>query len=281
MSFLVEKYDYLLQAFIAYMTVLEELCIHINTELASYSLQISDGEGFIENRNKVIFSLKNYATSSNIAPQETWACPGAVGSNLKTLTLIDTVNQAKDTFKKAAEACKEVHSSSPTKRIRDFLAKQGYGHIKLKQVYRHIRYVRHSPRRIAWSQGKAYSHLRMTVHEAYNSISKVGQGDNIDVQIDKLNQLALSEKLVKRRAMKPYWIVNIASYPNNEGKVSNQKIATSLPLFYLYSHLHVPEVCFGKKAKRSENIKRSDQQVENLPFLKSISVYRYKDKFKK
>ena len=44
---------------------------------------------------------------------------------------------------------------------------------------------------------------------------RAGQGEHINIQLAKLDLLNSENKLVKRRNMKPYWVVNITGYDIN------------------------------------------------------------------
>lgn len=262
-------------AFAHLVACLNTLCLHLYDELAHYPLWVMHDQEFVPDRDKLMYALKHFALSHHIAPQETWVCPGAVACNTHTLQLIHHVNQAKDDLRHAADAYKAAAQSNSTQPIRDLLATHGYGRVKLKQVYRHIRAIPYHPARIAWTKGKAYAHRIITREEARDALLKTGRGENIDIQLAKLSLLKPTDKLVKRRNMKPYWVVNITHYQG--GETRHHKLATSLPLFYLHDTTSaLPTVCFSKKSNRGNTTVRADKQVEDVPFLKSISAYRYK-----
>lgn len=273
MTYVFEHYEAIVGAFEHLRSCLNALCRHIHDDLKHYPVWVEKGGVFHSDRDRLIYALKHFAPTPGIAPQSTWVCPGAVGCNHTTITLIQAVNQAKDDFKAVAERYRCDKKANPTKAVREVLAKKGYGWTKLKQICRHIHYVDYSPNRVAWTKGKAYSQVVITPEQARKELLKVGRGEHIDIQLAKLDMLSPHEKLVKCRAMKPYWVVNVAR--RLDGQLHNQKLATSLPLFFLYDKMaHAPIVCFSHRADNRRV--RSDKLIEDEPFLKSIKVYRYK-----
>jgi hypothetical protein len=273
-----EHYENIISAFEGLLSALNSLCLHIHDDIRSFPVSIADNEGlFISDRDRVIYALKQFEPNVDLSPQETEPFPGAVGCTQKTFQLIDTVNAKKDALKLSAQAYKKKFKANPTKPVRDILLKNGFGSLRLKQVYRHIHYVNDHPERIAWTKVKAYMNIVITVQEAQEALLKAGQGEHIDIQLAKLSMLRQNTKLVKRREIKPCCAVNLTSHDTN-GKAHHQKITTALPVFYLFdADKEAPTVCFSEKATRGAGSTRSDKKSEDQPFLKSINVYRYKD----
>lgn len=273
-----EHYEHIIDAFEGLLSKLDKLCLHIQDDLKNYPAVISnDQEGFMLNHNRVIYALKHFEPNLDLSPQSTESFPGAVGCVKKTILLIDAVNKAKDALKRSAETYRTVFKANPTRPIREILMKNGFGPLNLKQVYRHIHYVDYHPIRIAWTKVKAYTNVIISPEQAREALFKVGQGKHINIQLNKLSQLSPDTKLVRRRSIKPCSAVNVSSI-DEAGEKRYQKITTSLPIFYLLDKKQaLPDICFSVKASRGEGSVRSDKKVENEPFLKSISVYRYQD----
>lgn len=262
-----------------FMTLLQTLdaCnAHIQNDLNELPLWIDNGTGeFIKNRNKLIFALGNFGPTQGLSPQETFKCPGVVAGTQATLALIDQLNHVKSTFKELVRACQQSTEQDSTKFVRDTLARAGYPGIKLKQVFRHISYINYHPRRIAWTKGKHTTSKQLSKQASEKLLEKAGQGLHIEIQKVKLSGLHHQTKLIKHRAIKPGWVVNIGAFKENNCS-AYEDIRTALPLFYLHDQqLPNPIVCFSKP--RAENRKmRIDKQIESVAFLPSISVYRYK-----
>jgi len=255
---------------------LEQLNAHIKCDLSELPLWVdNDAEVFVRNRDKVIFALANFGPTQGLSPQETFKRPGVVAGTPKTLALIDKVNQAKSTFKELVRACQQSTQQDITKFVRGALAHAGYPAIKLKQVFRHIIYIAYHPRRIAWTKGKHTTSKQLSKQASEKLLDQAGQGLHIEIQKVKLSGLHHQTKLIKHRAIKPGWVVNIGSFKENNCS-AYEDIRTALPLFYLHNQqLPNPIVCFGKLRVQNRKM-RVDKQIESVAFLPSISVYRYK-----
>ena len=262
--------------FTALLQALDSFNAHIQTELNKLPLWVDNGaEVFVRNRDKVIFALANFSPTQGLSPQETFKCPGVVAGTAQTLMLIDRLNQSKSSFKELVRVCQQSTQQDITKFVRDTLAHAGYPGIKLKQVFRHINYINYHPRRIAWTKGKHTTSKQLSKHASEKLLDKAGQGLHIEIQKVKLNGLHAETKLIKHRAIKPGWVVNIGSFKENNCS-AYEDIRTALPLFYLHDQqLPNPIVCFSKLRAKNRKI-RIDKQIESVAFLPSISVYRYK-----
>jgi len=250
------------------------LCLHVYEQLESYPLWVLEEGGFKHHRDRVIYALKLLTQKIDVGKQETWSCPGVVACNKETALLIQNVNQLKIQFKKLVQDLKKQHHTQDTKIVRDLLATKGHSGLKLKHVYRQIKYIPHQPCRVAWSKGKAYTSVILSKEQAYHALLKAGEGINIDIQLMKLDLLNPNEKLVKRIPIKSPWIANITHRTN--GNTYYQKIVTSLPIFYLDQNKDkLPIICCAKSNHR-RSTRRSDQKIEEKPFLESIHAYRYK-----
>ncbi|MEN9450555.1 MAG: hypothetical protein RJA83_1173 [Pseudomonadota bacterium] len=249
---------------------------HIQNQLGELPLWVDNGaEVFVRNRDRVVFALANFSPTPGLSPQETFKCPGVVAGTSQTLALIDKVNQAKTTFKELVRVCQQSAEQDMTKFVRDSLARAGYPGVKLRQVFRHIIYIDYHPRRIAWTKGKHTTSKQLSKQASEKLLDKAGQGLHIEIQKIKLSGLDHQTKLIKHRAIKPGWVVNIGAFKENNCS-AYEDIRTALPLFYLHDQqLANPIVCFAKP--RVQNRKtRIDKQIETVAFLPSISVYRYK-----
>lgn len=270
----------IITAFEAVETCLNTLCLHIHDTLQDYPLYVDkDNRELVSEPDLVIYALKHLKPTPGLSPQQTFACMGAVGCTLDTLTLIDTVNAAKDNFRRIIDTY--LKQLSPTKRdttiIRDILARHGHPSIKLKQVYRHIKYLTYHPRKISFTQVAHSTHKPVTRPMAEKLLHEVGEGKHIEVQLAKISLLGPQDKLIIRRDIHDCWLVNVATFKNNEGRSTFSKIWTSMPLFYVLDEkLPYPHVSFSNRYDKHKKGPRADKMLEDKPFLTSISAYRYK-----
>jgi len=274
-----DDYTAVVEQFKGVLTTLNRLCEHIQEKLTEYPIWIDNEQGaFVTNRRKAVQALQYLTFVSGLQPNETYACPGVVGSTKQTLALIDRVNQAKDDFKAISHTYLDKQPMCPnkTKLIRRILTLSGYSRISLKHAYRHLTYLSYHPRRIAWTRAKSGSYVIINRQKAQELLYKIGKGKHIDVQLDKLNHLKKNEKLVIFHEIKHGWYVNVASFKNREGLSAMQKIRCALPIFYLHNEkLSPPEVCFSTKINRDIKSHRVNKKIQDIPFLNSINAYRY------
>ena len=262
------------------LKLISKLNRHIQIDLKGLPLWVDNGvDGFESNRSKVMLALGNFSPTPGLSPQETFKCPGAVASTLTTLDLIEAVNTAKNAFKALVRLCHQEMQQDVSKFVRDTLAHAGYPSIKLKQVFRHIAFITYHPRRISWTKGKHTTSKLLSKQASEEMLIKAGQGEHIEIQRVRLNNLDYKAKLVQHRCIKPIWVVNVASFKENK-RSKYEDIRTALPLFYLHDQqLPGPMVGFGKLKVQNRKT-RSDKKIESIPFLPSISVYRYKNNIK-
>lgn len=270
----------LINLFEALLSVLNQLNAHIQTDLKGLPVWVvaNDENRFEANRAKITFALANFGPTMGLTAQETFKCPGVVACTAVTLRLIGAVNEAKSAFKKLVGDChqQEKYQDIP-KFVRDILAHTGYPGIKLKQVFRHIPAISYHPRRIAWSKGKHTTSKYLSKHDSEQLLNKAGQGRHIEIQKIKLSRLNNKTKLIKHRSIKAGWVVNIGTFKKHK-RSHYEDIRTALPLFYLHDpRLAIPLVCFSQQRDANRKI-RADKLIESIPFLPSISVYRYKTK---
>jgi hypothetical protein len=257
-------------AFNAINDALNILCLHLHDDLTNYPVWVSNEDGeFTSSKDALIYALKKFTPTPGLLPQETFSCPGAVGGNAQTLELITRVNAAKDQLRMVIAACHEFLGVSAMKHIH---ANFGIGAIKLKEVYRHLKYINGHPRRIAWSKCVHNSHKIISSQESAVLLSKMGAGINIDIQMAKLSMLGDST-LVQYRRQKTQWVANFF-IKGEQGTSLRGLIRTGLPIFYLHNgELVPPVVCFSDKRPRvSKKIKH--KKLENEPFLPAINAYR-------
>ncbi len=253
----------------------QDLCQKLN----KLPVWVDDGEGdFINDREKIIFALTHFTSTPGLSPQETYRCPGVVAVTHDTLVLIKKVNEAKEAFRAQLKQYHEEHEDKKrdtTAWARQLLAKAGYPGLRLKQVMRNLPFIEYHPRRIAWVQGIHTASKRLSIEESDALLRKVGKGKHIEIQRKKLQRLHHKTPLVKHRKIKPGWVINIATFKQEDNRSVYESLRASLPLFYLHDPQLVPPlVCFSQT--RSRRKPRLDKSIEETPFLPSISVYRHK-----
>jgi hypothetical protein len=275
----IDQFESLIALFETYLKTINKLCLHVHDELKAMPIWVDDGhQQFVSDRDKLIYVLKHISPKEGLTPQETFNCPGVVSATTKTIKLIERVNAVKDDFKAEVQCYKHLFKANPTKPVRQILASAGFGGVKLLQVYRHIPYITLHPRRIAWTKSVNSCRTVISHTKAKEKLTKIGQGEHIDIQLSKLSLLKTKDKLAIYREVGHFWGVNIATFKDENGKSTNYRLRqVSLPVFYLHNkNKPLPEVCFGNKSNRKNTGTRIDKIIEDKPFLKSIRAYRYK-----
>jgi hypothetical protein len=263
----------LIHAFKAIRHALDLLCLHIHDDLKSFPLWLANSEEvFTQDRDKAIFVLTKFTPTPGLNPQETYSCPGVIGGNAQTLEYILHVNQAKDSLLHVVSECHSALKGDVLKFIRETLAQAGFGTVKLKEAYRHIKYINGHPHRIAWSRGLHSSHKSLSKKASETLLNKMGAGEHIDIQLAKLAMLG-DATLIQYRRSKSLWVANF-TLKTTRAITQRGLLRTGLPIFYLHNaELAPPVVCFSDKRPRvSQNLAR--KKLETEAFLPSISAYR-------
>lgn len=236
-------------------------------------LYVTQDEELTASRPRLIEALTCLSPLQE-APQETFSCPGVVAGNYHTGILIQELNQSKTQFKKVVKEYLLTQNSKDTALVRALLRAHGEPVIKLKHVYRTLKWVAYHPRRIALGQAISSTHRIISLAEAELLLTRVGRGKHISYQLDQLKTLAPHSSLVIARQVPAHWIANVATVKNEQGISLTTKIKSSLPVFYLHNvHLTPPAVVWARK--HTKQALRMDKKIEETPFLPSISAYKY------
>lgn len=267
-----EKYTFhinILQCHQSLKEAIDALCLYVCDHLTDLPIWIADHHTFTQSRYKLCQALTCFAPQQALPHNATPTFPGAAGCDLDTLTLIDTVNAAKDALKEAVMAYKQADCYDQQLPANKIIAKAGHGFVRLKQLYRHIHYLSWHPRRIAWSKARDGSNVRISLAEAQKRLLRF-KGENIDIQLKALGKIN-DKVLVAYRPIRPYSLVNVAPFKDEPHDLSS--IRTSLPVFYLHDHTKpLPDVVFSNKANRDPTQHRSDRRIGKL-VLPAIHTY--------
>lgn len=265
----------MLEQFHQLLTHLQILKNHLMEEMADYPAWVGESDSFRKDKATAIVALTCFTYESPV-PQNTFACPGAIAGNTHTLHLVNEVNHLKDSFKLAVNRYLSTYAKKDTSKIRHLLSKAGYPGIKLKQVYRHIHYVDFHPRRISFTQVKHNSNRKIDKLAAKEKLNKVGQGINIEVQLQQLAKLQ-SNTLIMHREVLAVWAANISTFKAESERSKTLKIITALPIIYRHDEIKdLPRVHYAKPYQKLKSGPRVDKKIEEHPFLPSIHTYLYK-----
>lgn len=255
------------------------------TDLSLYRFQPLNGP------DQIIMSLNDLWYRKDEKGVSTRKYKGVVICSQKIIDLSENVNQQKDTFAIAVRKIRDLSNKELTNfkyvigqysKTRNELSSMSMARLNLNHCYRHIHIFTDSPSKIQYSKStNELSIKKITVKDAEEALSALNSQDeayHIEDQLNKLRSLKRSIPLAIVRSMAPHFKVNLFYKNDDDNDTSYFPITRKpgLPIFVLDTNNNI-DIRFEQKNKRKTQIKtRSDKMLEDNPFLKSLSVYRYK-----
>lgn len=224
--------------------------------------------------------------------RETLTCPGIVGASPATLELAHACNSAKDTFKAAILALKSLSKPEANILMADLhrrneevataMKRLGAARLNLKQAYRHIPLLQVRPSKIGftWSkQGRTIQ--RTTPTEARRLLERRTDNPQVQLELQRLANLPDTEVLARIRSVCPHLRANIVFSRPVDG-VERRLMQAPLPILIpLAAGQSLPEfVPIGPEPVGSLRLQRSDVRIEAEPFLPSIRIHRYRERYR-
>jgi hypothetical protein len=159
--------------------------------------------------------------------------------------------------------------------LNERLAREGLNRLHLKQVYRHIPLVVNRPEKVGFSwYTSGRSIKKITKKEAYDLLCRLNtDATHIKIQLERLATLKDSEPLARVQNQAPVLRANLV-YTDKKRKSMN----VSLPLMFpSEGKRELPEfnVPMSTPPTSRSRLVRSDNKLEDEPFLPSIRVHRY------
>lgn len=202
------------------------------------------------------------------------------------LSDIDNVNVLKRTF---AQLCRNIGQTAPSLLpvLKSTLAKRNQAihhslhpnqlaRLHIKQLTRSIPTLSEVPEKIAFNwYTSGRSIVQITKQEAWRRLCGMNQeSKHIQIQLQDLVQLPDNEPLAVVQSLAPIMRINIR-FQNRDRKAQN----IAMPLF-IPKNAPFPKIVPPPEAKPSERTRkrRSDNVLEDTPFLRSLRVYRYRTK---
>ena len=222
----------------------------------------------------------------------TQTCPGIVGSSSATLQAAIDCNTAKDSFKAAVIALKNLPKSDANALLIDLhkrneevalaMHRMGAARLNLKQAYRHIPLLRTRPAKIGftWSkQGRVIQ--RTTVDEARRLLERRRPTLQVQRDLERLQGIPETEMLARVRRICPHLRANVVFDGPVDG-VERRLLQTPLPILVLLTlGQTLPEfVPISPDPVGSLRLQRSDVRIEEESLLPSIRVHRYRELYR-
>ncbi len=220
--------------------------------------------------------------------RETRVYPGLVGLNRQQITYAYEINLAKDAFRKTIQDLKQSDNDNWREiqgklarrynSLNDSLARQGLSRLHLKQVFRHLPLVVNRPDKVGFSwYTSGRSIKKISTQEAYKLLCKLNtESTHIKIQLERLAALKNNEPLARVQKQAPLLRANLV-FADSARKSMN----VSLPLFYpnegksALPDFNIPPLTPPSARNR---LVRSDNKIEDEPYLPSIRVHRYSTK---
>lgn len=217
--------------------------------------------------------------------------PGFLGTSAAVIEKAQLVNTNKDWFKDTMQAIKKRDRLQVGKEIfeghfernpgqAETLRRSGIGTLHLKQSYRHIPVVEHTPKRIGFSWSKnSRSIEKMTYLEAEKALVRYLDEATAQRILDDIDENIF---IARVRGHSPHVRANLVLPISNKHK----QISASMPLLFPTEDFSVPlykPVPHDPDNVQTQRLDRDDQRVdyENPLFLNdtgTIGLYPYLEK---
>ncbi|WP_458525822.1 DNA replication terminus site-binding protein [Onishia taeanensis] len=215
---------------------------------------------------------------------------GLIAADARMLEQVAEVNQAKDAFARilseirehAADLIPEIKAILPFRHptLHAHLIGQGLARLHLKQCWRSLP-VANAPLsrvRLAWySSGRSIK--RLSVREAETKLLALDvDAPHIRIQLKQLAGIPDGEPLAQVQKQAPLMRANLFfSEPLADGR-ERRAMNVALPLFIPSADGRLPHhnAPLPSPQEKRTRAKRSDERLEDTPFLPSLRVYRYR-----
>ena len=223
--------------------------------------------------------------------RETRIYPGLIALNREQITLAAEVNMAKDQFRKVVHTMKEEDSvrwreiqgqlARRYQGLNEAMSREGLSRLHLKQVFRHIPLVVKRPDRVGFSwYTSGRSIQRITKQEAWDRLTQLNtESAHIRIQMERLSALSDNEPLARVQRQAPVLRANLV-FADGRRKSMN----VSLPLLFPSQGVNeLPDFSVPPATPPNERqrLVRSDNKLEEEPWLPSIRVHRYRQEKKR
>lgn len=215
--------------------------------------------------------------------------PGLVACSSETWEQLGSVNYCKLTFSRAIEAIRRENPeelaearqrlASRHQALHLHLSSEGLARLHLKQAWRQIPGCDTplSQVRFSWySSGRSIRRIRSKEAE-YRLRQMNSEAPHIQIQLKKLAAISPEEPLAQVQKQAPLMRANLFFKDPLPGLPARKAINIAMPLFILSSDGSLPK--FNQPnvepPEARNRAKRSDNRLEDEPFLPSIRVFRY------
>lgn len=286
----------LLERFERLLMELDAFCVAVRHDVLPVWVSRTEAElqDSLDMRLKAIQLYRALWYEGSEDGRETLTCPGIVGASAETLVAAQACNVAKDAFKVAVLALKNVGRVEEKAAIADLHRRQeliattmrqmGTTRLNLKQAYRHIPLLMERPLKIGftWSrQGRVIQ--RISSAGAQRLLEQRAETPQVIVERQRLAQLDDHEMLARVRSVCPHLRANLVFAVNGGSGVRRRLMQTPLPILVpLLLDQPLPEfVPVALEPPVGLRLRRTDVRIEDEPLLPSVRIHRYRLPYRK
>lgn len=220
--------------------------------------------------------------------RETRTYPGLFSLTPQQITFAHEVNNAKDAFRQTVQQIKQDDNvnwrdiqealAKRYKVLNESLSHSGLNRLHLKQVFRHLPLVVNRPEKVGFSwYSSGRSIKKITKQEAYTLLCKLNtEANHVKIQLERLSSIRDSEPLARVQKQAPVLRANLVFADNRR-----QSLNVSLPLLFPSEgrkELPIFNIPPALPPTSRNRLVRSDNKLDDEPFLPSIRVHRYINK---
>jgi len=256
-------------------------------DLQSKSQWIAPWNGLTQSSNieDILFDLWYHEEQDG---RETRVYPGLIGLTRQQITYANEINIAKDNFRKTIQELKDDNNwreiqgrlARRYQALNDSLSREGLNRLHLKQVFRHLPLVVNRPEKVGFSwYTSGRSIKKISKKEAYDLLCKLNtDASHIKIQLERLAGIKDSEPLARVQKQAPVLRANLV-FADKKRRSMN----VSLPLLFPHEgktelpDFNIPPL---EPPTVRNRLIRSDNKIDDDPYLPSIRVHRYASNLK-
>ncbi|MCP5334293.1 MAG: DNA replication terminus site-binding protein [Oceanospirillaceae bacterium] len=217
--------------------------------------------------------------------RETRCYIGVIMADETLISAAHTLNDSKDRFKASSTLLQKefpdrwndikAELNQRHQSLRESLYFSGLARLHLKQCWRTLSIIEQPTERVAFNWYKSGRSIqKISVEEAHKQLLRLDtSNEHIQIQLQAVAKLPPATPLAKVQNQAPVMRANITC--GNADTVQRNAMNCALPLIIkgdALPHIAWPDAAPPEQRSRA---KRSDNKLEETPFLPSIRVHRY------
>ncbi len=281
-----ESYELsILESFDRMQHSLQQLSRQLLQESPRCWLPVSDSEQMFDPLKRAEALYSDIWYRDGLDGRETRSLWGLIGGSEVLIQRARTANIEKDLFRQAVKAYKLQTGKLPDKllhkraeHLAEKLNRSGLARLHLKQCYRHIPLLEHTPDKVGFSwYSSGRSIRRISIEQAEKMLLRLDESQpHIQLQLRKLGDLKPGESLAQLQTQAPVMRANVRWKCGDTivRKARNCPLPLLFPLAEGQPFPEHNEPAINPPEQR-QRIERNDLRIDPLPFLPSLRIHRY------